>query len=215
MRIFCDFDGTLAQNDVGDAFVKSFGDWPECKKAVQRWIRGEISSRGYYEVAAATIRVQRDQLHEFCDAQPLAPGFLEFAEFCRQQDWPLMVLSDGLDYYIQRVLARHGLKLPVLANRLELAPPDRVVISFPYFAHSCGQCANCKGYHVRQLMQSNHERAIYIGDGFSDRCGAQEADIVFAKGDLGQWCEKNNLAFLPFEHFESVLQRLQEMKHSF
>jgi len=40
MLIFSGFDGTLAQNDVGNARIKTFGDWPECEKAVQRWIRG-------------------------------------------------------------------------------------------------------------------------------------------------------------------------------
>lgn len=98
MLIFSDFDGTLAQNDVGDALVKTFGDWPECEKAVQRWIRGEISSREYYETAALTVRVNQKQLDGFCDAQPLASGFLELAQFCQKQNWPLIVLSDGLDY---------------------------------------------------------------------------------------------------------------------
>lgn len=212
MLIFSDFDGTLAHNDVGDAFVKKFGDWPECEKAVQRWIRGEISSRGSYEVAAATIRVQREQLNEFCDAQPLAPGFLEFAAFCRQRGWPLIVLSDGLDYYIQRVLMRHGLELPVWANHLEFSPPDRIEISFPYFQHSCGQCASCKGYHVRQFMKSHAGRAIYIGDGFSDRCGAQEADLVFAKGDLAKWCTENQMDYWKFDNFKQLLALCKTLK---
>ncbi len=212
MLIFSDFDGTLAQNDIGEAFVRNFGDWPECEKAVQRWLRGEISSRGYYEVAAATMRVQREKLDEFCDTQPLAPGFLEFAVFCRQRGWPLIVLSDGLDYYIQRVLARHGLELPVWANHLEFSPPDRIKISFPYFAHSCGKCANCKGYHVRRFMQSRAGRVIYIGDGFSDRCGTQEADIVFAKGDLAKWCTENELEYWKFDDFKQILALCKTLK---
>ena len=209
MHIFTDFDGTLAHNDVGDAFVKKFGDWPECEKAVQSWLRGEISSREYYEVAAATTRVQREQLNEFCDAQPLAPGFFEFAAFCRRQGWPLFVLSDGLDYYIQRVLSRHGLDLPVFANHLEFAPPDRIAISFPYFKHSCGKCANCKGYHVRRLAGAN-EKIVYLGDGYSDRCGVQEADIIFAKGDLAKWCEEKSWEYFRLENFENVLNWFKE-----
>lgn len=211
MRIFCDFDGTLAQNDVGDAFVKSFGDGPECEKAVQRWIRGEISSRGYYELAAATIRVRREQLNEFCDAQPLAPGFLEFAEFCRQRNWPLIVLSDGLDYYIHRVLSRHELDLPVIANHLEFAPPDRIAVSFPYFAHSCGKCGNCKGYHLRRLAKPG-ERSVYIGDGYSDRCGAREAHLIFAKRDLAKWCKENETAYWNFDDFNQLLKLLATLK---
>ncbi len=210
MLIFTDFDGTLAQNDVGDAFIKTFGDWPECEKAVQRWLRGEVSSREYYETATATVRVQREQLNGFCDAQPLASGFLEFAAFCRQQNWPLVVLSDGLDYYIRRLLSRHELDLPVFANHLEFAPPDRITISFPYFVHSCGKCANCKGYHVRRLAGAQGE-IVYIGDGYSDRCGAQEANIIFAKHDLAKWCEENRRRYFQYENFEQVLSRLQDL----
>lgn len=212
MLIFSDFDGTLAQNDVGDALIKTFGDWLACEKAVQRWLRGEISSREYYEVAALTIRLNQKQLNDFCDTQRLAPGFLEFAAFCRQQNWPLIVLSDGLDYYIQRLLARHRLDLPVFANHLEFSPPARIEISFPHFAHSCGKCANCKGYHVRQLMKSRAGRAIYIGDGFSDRCGAQEVDIVFAKGDLAKWCTENQMDYWKFDDFKQLVTLCKTLK---
>lgn len=208
MLIFSDFDGTLAQNDVGDALIKTFGDWPECEKAVQRWLRGEISSRGYYEVAAATIRVNQKQLGDFCEAQPLASGFLEFAAFCRQRNWPLTVLSDGLDYYIHRILLRHNLDLPVFANHLEFVPPNGIAISFPYFAHSCGKCANCKGYHVRRLAKPG-EKIVYIGDGYSDRCGAQEANLIFAKGDLAKWCEERQMQHWRFESFEQVLNQIK------
>jgi 2,3-diketo-5-methylthio-1-phosphopentane phosphatase len=210
MLIFSDFDGTLAHNDVGDALIKTFGDWPECEKAVQRWLRGEISSCGYYQVAALTMRVNQKQLNDFCDAQPLAPGFWEFAQFCREQNWPLIVLSDGLDYYIRRVLSRYELDLPVFANHLEFAPPDGIAISFPYFAHSCGKCANCKGYHVRRLARP-HEKIVYIGDGYSDRCGARKADIIFAKHDLAKWCQEKQMEYFHYENFEQVLRRLQDL----
>lgn len=210
MLIFSDFDGTLTQNDVGDALIKNFGDWPECEKAVQRWIRGEISSREYYEVAALTMRMNQKQLNDFCDMQPLASGVFEFAAFCRNRNWPLIVLSDGLDYYIHRVLARHGFDLPVVANHLEFSPVGRIEISFPHFEHSCGKCANCKGYHVRQLAKPQ-EKIVYIGDGYSDRCGAQEADIVFAKHDLAKWCEEKRVKYFHYENFEQVLSRLQNL----
>ncbi|MGH7597243.1 MAG: MtnX-like HAD-IB family phosphatase, partial [bacterium] len=204
MLIFCDFDGTIAQNDVGDMLFQNFANGPECEKAVQRWIRGEISSRGYYEVAALTTCMNRERLNDFCEAQPLASGFVEFAQFCQKQNWPSIVLSDGLDYYIQRILSRHGLDLPVFANHLEFINPDRIAVSFPYFEHSCGKCGNCKGYHIRRFARPG-ERIIYIGDGYSDRCGVQEAEIIFAKGDLAKWCEEKGMEYFRFEDFLQVL----------
>lgn len=209
MLLCIDFDGTLAQNDVGDAFIKTFGDWPACEQAVQRWMRGEISSCAYYETAARTIRVNQKQLDAFCDDQPLAAGFRELAQLCTKHNWPLIVLSDGLDYYIRRILSRHDLALPVFANHLEFAPPDRIAISFPHFEHSCGKCANCKGHHVRRLAGEN-EKIVYFGDGYSDRCGAQEADFIFAKGDLAKWCEANAREYFRLENFANVLNWLHD-----
>ncbi len=209
MLIFCDFDGTIAQNDVGDMLFKTFANWPECEMLVQQWLRGEISSRECMEREAVTARLTREQLDAFCDAQALTPGFIEFTEFCRQRNWPLLVLSDGLDYYIQRILLRHGLDLPILANHLEFVSPDRIVTSFPYFEHSCGKCGNCKGYHLRRLAKPG-KKIAYIGDGYSDRCGAQEANLIFAKGDLAKWCEEKLREYFRFENFENVLNWLKE-----
>ncbi|MDZ7291034.1 MAG: MtnX-like HAD-IB family phosphatase [candidate division KSB1 bacterium] len=202
--IFSDFDGTIAQNDVGDLLFKVYGDWQECEKAIQQWLRDEISSRECLEREAATARFTQEQLDNFCDAQLLTPGFLEFAEFCRQQHFPLIVLSDGLDYYIQRILWRYGLDLPVYANRLEFFGSDRISVGFPYLAKSCGRCGNCKGYHIRRLAKPE-EKIVYIGDGYSDRCGIQEAEIIFAKGDLAKWCDEHTIKYFCFENFENVL----------
>lgn len=211
MIVFIDFDGTLAQNDVGDMLFKIFGNGPECEMLVQQWLHGEISSRECMEREADTARLTREQLDAFCDTQALTPGFIEFAKFCRQRNWPLLVLSDGLDYYIQRVLLRHELDLPVLANHLEFVPPDRIAVSFPYFAHSCGRCGNCKGYHIRHLPKPG-EKIVYIGDGYSDRCGAQEANLIFAKRDLAKWCEEKGMEYLQFEDFTQVLYLIKKLE---
>ncbi|MEK7727507.1 MAG: 2,3-diketo-5-methylthio-1-phosphopentane phosphatase, partial [candidate division KSB1 bacterium] len=141
--------------------------------------------------------------------QPLAPGFVEFAAFCAARRWPIYVLSDGLDAYIHAILLRHHLKLPTYSNHLEFVAPDRVRVSFPYWAESCGRCANCKRQHVQRLSQAGLRR-VYIGDGFSDRCGAREADIVFAKDHLAKWCEQEGKNFRAFADFTAVLAHLRE-----
>lgn len=210
MIIFTDFDGTMAQNDVGDAFFRAFGDWRECEAVIARWERNEISSREVYEIAARNTRVTRAQFEAFCADQSLAPGFLEFAGYCRERAWPLIVLSDGLEAYIQAVLRLYKLSLPVYSNQLEFIPPDRVRVSFPYWDKSCGRCANCKRQHVEQMVKPG-QRSVYLGDGFSDCCGAQAADIIFAKDRLANWCKTEGREFHAFEDFTDVLRVLREL----
>lgn len=209
MIIFTDFDGTMAQNDVGDAFFRTFGDWRECAAAIARWERNEASSREIYEIAAKNTRVTRAQFDAFCAEQPLAHGFLEFAVYCRERDWPLIILSDGLDAYIQTILHNNNLSLPLYSNHLEFIAPDRVRVSFPYSEQSCGRCANCKQPHVLRFAEKG-TRSVYIGDGFSDRCGARVADMIFAKDSLARWCETERRDFYHFEDFTAVLALLRE-----
>ena len=208
MLLFLDFDTTIAQNDVGDAFFRTFGDWPACEAAIKRWERNEISSREVLEIAALNTRVTREQFEEFCAAQSLANGFIEFVAFCKERHWPIHILSDGLDAYIESILRRHDLKLPVYSNRLEWIAPERVRVSFPFWEESCGRCANCKRQHVQRLAREGVRR-VYIGDGFSDRCGAREAEIVFAKDHLARWCEEEGRRFSRFEDFTDVLAKMR------
>jgi len=207
MIIFVDFDGTIAQRDVGDSFFQTFGEARVCAQAVEDWRQNKISSKECLQCEAATVRVTPERLAIFCDAQPIAAGFTAFLRHCRQRSWPVYVLSDGLDYYIQRILQRHQITLPVYSNRLRFAPPDRVTVDFPFFEQSCGACGNCKGYQVRRLAQAGEPR-IYIGDGLSDRCGAQEAEMIFAKDDLARWCVAHGKPYYPFHDFYDILDRL-------
>ena len=53
-----------------------------------------------------------------------------------------------------------------------------------------------------------HVPVIFIGDGLSDRFAVREADLVFAKHDLLQYCLANGIAFEPFRAFADVQARL-------
>ena len=210
MIIFCDFDGTAAVNDVGRQFYHRFGDVRICLQAVERWLNDEISSRECFEIESDTVSVTAPAFDAFCDQQPLSPGFVEFAGWCRQQQHDLVILSDGMDYYIKRILQRYGLELPFYSNQASLQPANRLKVSFPYYEHTCGKCANCKRYQVRRLTPDGI-RAVYIGDGYSDRCGAELADILFAKRDLARWCAQKEIAFHAFTDFHDILSQMQHL----
>jgi len=44
----------------------------------------------------------------------------------------------------------------------------------------------------------------FVGDGYSDACAAGEADILFAKKDLLQYCQSKNIAYNEFSNFRDV-----------
>jgi 2-hydroxy-3-keto-5-methylthiopentenyl-1-phosphate phosphatase len=68
-------------------------------------------------------------------------------------------------------------------------------------------CGNCKRYHVEQLKKEEYY-TVYIGNGYSDRCPAEHADVVFAKGDLLDHCRCEGLECIPFSNFRDVEREL-------
>jgi 2-hydroxy-3-keto-5-methylthiopentenyl-1-phosphate phosphatase len=207
--VLCDFDGTISTTDVGNRmFARFAGDgWEE---VVQRWKDGKIGSRDCLEAECALARATPEQVREFALTRQIDPHFQPFERFCRDRGVDVIILSDGLDFYIDLLLKKYGLEhLSSFANHLEFRG-DRLIPGFPYFELGCRRCGNCKGYHVRRYRQQNRT-VIYVGDGFSDRCGVREADHVFAKGDLLRYCREHGIACRPFDDFRDILKEVRTL----
>ncbi|MFQ5751575.1 MAG: MtnX-like HAD-IB family phosphatase [bacterium] len=213
MKIFCDFDGTVAKNDVGSLLFKTFAD-NRCYEIVKQWKEGKISARECLIAECRITRVTKLELEKFVDTQALDTFFIDFYEYCKAQNMEIEIVSDGLDFYINRMLTNHGLisSVTIRSNRLVFLNQTQIRPEFPYFEKGCGRCGNCKGIHVRQARSFGHP-VIYIGDGLSDRCGAKEADLVFAKRDreLLAYCRQKQIPHSEFYDFRDVLNGLKKM----
>jgi 2-hydroxy-3-keto-5-methylthiopentenyl-1-phosphate phosphatase len=49
---------------------------------------------------------------------------------------------------------------------------------------------------------------VYVGDGYSDRCAAELADLVFARRGLARYLDERGLAYEPFDDFHQIAERL-------
>ncbi|MFQ5864080.1 MAG: MtnX-like HAD-IB family phosphatase [bacterium] len=211
MKVFCDFDGTVAKNDVGNLLFRTFADG-RCFDIVNLWKKGVISSKECLTEECRIARVTREELEHFADAQQVDPYFKEFVVYCQKNRIQVEILSDGLDFYIERILKNHGL-VPMVnfrSNHLVFVNRNQIRPEFPYYEKGCGKCGNCKGYHIREA-RTQGKHVIYVGDGLSDRCGAKEADLVFAKRDLLKFCQQNQIPHFEFKDFGEVFNQLKKI----
>ncbi len=208
--LFSDFDGTISTKDVGNRLFHHFSDG-KSDEPVARWLAGEIGSRQcLLEEAAAMRQVTEKELLAFIDSFKIDPSFSRFVDFSRDNDLPLYILSDGLDIYINRLLKNNGFDgLPFFANRAKLNG-GRLSFTWPYYDESCGHCANCKGYHIRRLREPRY-KAVYIGDGKSDLCALPEADLIFAKGFLAEYCRQSGIGCYLFDDFAGITETLKDL----
>ncbi len=214
VHIFVDFDGTITRGDVGDALFERFGG-ERSLRAVAAYRRGDISAvECFIEECRACGSVPADELREFLRTREIDPTFAAFAAWCRERSFNLTILSDGMDYYIRAILERHDLAhVPFRANRLDVVPsaaPGRVEFrpSFPHTDEVCDRCASCKRNHMLTAAGEG-DVIIYAGEGYSDRCPVQFADLVFAKDELLRHCEAGSIAYYPYSSFADVRRRLE------
>jgi 2-hydroxy-3-keto-5-methylthiopentenyl-1-phosphate phosphatase len=61
------------------------------------------------------------------------------------------------------------------------------------------------------------EISVFIGDGVSDFCVSNYADIVFAKQKLASYCWKNNITYYEYKDFNDIKNKFMKIleKESF
>jgi 2-hydroxy-3-keto-5-methylthiopentenyl-1-phosphate phosphatase len=208
--IVCDFDGTALTADLGDAVALRFAGEAVYDEAERAYRAGAYPFSVLLERIFAPITASRDEIAAFArDVAVLRPGFEPFLEACRGAGSPFLVVSSGLDAYIEPVLERlpPALRahLEVRSNRATCSPGGLTV---EFHGEDCGFCGFCKGRVVEELRGRGH-RVVAIGDGTGDRHAARAADFVFARrgSSLARWCAQNGIAHEPFETFHEVMER--------
>lgn len=202
-RVVCDFDGTVTRVDTADAIFEQFAA-PEWREIEGLWEAGEIGSAECMRRQVELLDVSLDELHQALDSIEIDPTFAAFQTFCHAEGIDLIVVSDGVDYFIRRILQRIGLaRLPIRANRFIQRGPRRFSLAHPHRVQDCASGAGtCKC--ARAAEEGVFRKTVLIGDGRSDFCVAHEVDIVFAKKSLLRYTRENNLPAFEYVSFADV-----------
>jgi 2-hydroxy-3-keto-5-methylthiopentenyl-1-phosphate phosphatase len=208
--VYCDFDGTIALEDVTDIILSRLADeeWLEIEAD---WDRGVISSKECMARQVALIRGGWDAVKSILAEIRLDPSFAPFAFWCAASGIPVMVVSDGLDRVIEYLLWRDEILVNgIWANHLN-GTGDRLFLTFtePPPGRSC-ESGLCKCQVMSMTSPWNTHRVV-IGDGKSDYCWAQKADTVFAKSKLLEFCSSRDIPCRPFQNFVSIRHALEMM----
>lgn len=206
--ILCDFDGTIAVEDVIDSLLDRYGR-PGWETLEKDWRAGRIGSRECMSGQVALLDMSREELDAHLSELWIDHAFPGFVAKARELGVPIRVVSDGLDYAIHKILGRYGLDdLPIAANHLSPGtPPQRWQLTSPFQADGC-RSGTCKCACVEQARSDGAHKTLLIGDGASDFCAADRVDFVFAKHRLIEHCRAAGIPYVPITGFEDALELL-------
>lgn len=202
--IITDFDGTACMVDLGNQVINKFAT--DSLSDIERaYVKGKIGSRIAYERIAKRLKGSREKMLDHILAiEQLDPYFLEFCSLSRDKGIDIKIVSDGLDFYIEAVLAKYNLKeIEYYSNLAVFGTDSSFSIEFPGRNDFCGRCGTCKS-RILNSYRLIYDQIIYIGDGYSDFCPSRYADIVFAKKILFQKCEQEGTPCVQFKNFSEI-----------
>ncbi len=215
MLILCDFDGTITLEDVTNALLDHFTGRIWRETVLLDYRAGRINHLGVMQGSYAYLKTPLTEVLEFSrqDTQ-IRPNFEKLVSFCREQNYPLAVVSGGLDFYIKEFLP------PGIPFHSYLGAFDEAEGVWRVNLPDWPQVDISKeDFKVRVLEELRREHpadvpAVFIGDGRNDGPVAQHADLVFAvRGSyLTRICAERGQPFIEFEDFAEVIAALHERR---
>ncbi len=201
-----DFDGTITEQDMLDDIAQTFGDGEVYREVDEGLDRGSVPLREVIRREFEPVRAELGDVVEYVLGKTrVRPGFRELVERAQAEGWRFVVVSSGFHELIEPVLAREGVSVELHANRVDPRPDGwRVLWSYGDDCETCGE--SCKRATVDAL--ANGGEVVYVGDGYSDRCAAEDADRVFARRGLARWLDGRGVPYEPFEDFHDVARAL-------
>ncbi len=203
--IVSDFDGTITVQDTLYTFFKTYAKdkWLDIENM---WTEGKIGSM---ECLKKQFELVENMSEEFIDKYISSLQIdSSFKDFIRQNNRDFVIVSDGVDYFINKILENNRIEnIKVVSNHAEFID-DKFTLSFPNKNSNCkNKSGTCKCSVVSDLRKK-YDKIIYIGDGQSDFCVAKNADILFAKGSLLKYCQKNNINHIEYSSYKDILSEL-------
>ena len=199
----CEFDGAITEEDVGAALLRMFGpseadDSPtrsEEQRLASLYAQVDADKETVLDFALGLVVVRYD--------------FDQFVNYCRGESIRLVVVSTGLDLYIQPTLDLLGFEeleihtgqATFVENSLniEYAGPDGVSIDRGF-----------KSGFVRSFREQGHT-VVYVGAGASCLDAAREADFAIARDGLTEAMEAEGLPHYTFDTFGDVARSIIEI----
>ena len=203
----CDFDGTITEEDTSFFLLDIFaqGDW---RRLLQEYKEHKISVGEFNTKAFAMVKADKATLLEALKGKvKVRAGLHELVQYCLRRGFSLVIVSNGLDFYIEATLKELGLEnIEVHAAQACFRPEGMEV---QYLGPDGKRLeVGFKEAYIESFLNLGY-KVIYMGNGDSDIAPAKYAHHVFATGELLAYCRENNLKCKPFENFIDAVRELE------
>jgi 2-hydroxy-3-keto-5-methylthiopentenyl-1-phosphate phosphatase len=204
-----DFDGTITQRDFYSCVVERLLS-PEDLEPWHRYAAGEISHFEALRRIFAAIRADETALEVVMRAMAIDPALRPAVDRLRDAGWEVVIVSNGCQWYIDRLLARAGVTAPVYSNPGHFDPCAGLIMELPAESPYLDPETGISKCAVVEEHLSRRAAVAFAGDGRPDAAPALlvPPERRFARGWLAHHLDKRGHGYNPFEVWSEVARTL-------
>jgi 2,3-diketo-5-methylthio-1-phosphopentane phosphatase len=206
-----DFDGTMTRHDFFRCAIEQLLS-PDDTEPWQRYEHGELSHFDALARIFARIRAPMEAIDRVLDSMELDERVATAVDTLHRQGWTVVVVSNGCKWYIDRLLNRIGVRLPVISNPGRYEPEQGLLMSLPeqspFFRSDVGIAKEQVVQHYRRSGRT----VAFAGDGRPDVDPALLVDSrhCFATGWLNERLDQMGHPHQRFQRWSEIAAELTE-----
>ena len=207
-----DFDGTVTEEDVSflllDTFVGSH--W---RRYLDEYSSGKISVGAFNKKVFGMMIADRKTMTDFVLNNPrvkVRSGFKEFIDYCKNNGIEVVIVSNGLTFYIEAILDKLGISGLVIHAAENIFSPSGMKVR--YLGPNGKEVDTAFKEAYTDMLCKMGYQVIYVGDGNSDIYPSRKAQYVCATAQLLKRCREENLKCYPFNDFFDVIKIIDSLK---
>lgn len=145
----------------------------------------------------------------------IRPGFEQFIQYCKNNNFRLLITSGGIDFFVFPILASYPIPLDDIYCNGSNFNGTHIKILWPFSCDpQCGNdCGMCKSSILRSFSKNEYFK-IVIGDSITDLAIAKLADLVFARDYLLTKCKEQFLPYKEFDSFFDIINTLDQVTNN-
>lgn len=204
-----DFDGTMTRHDFYRLALQHLIP-SDCPDFWTEYRQGRMTHFEALQAYFRTISASEAEVLRIVDQMELDPQLSQAVQDLRAAGWEVVVTSAGCAWYIQYLFDKAGVSLEVYANPGEFVPGQGLQMSLPAEDRFRSPTVGVDKAGVVQHWLDQGATVAFAGDGFPDAEAARlvNAELRFARADLAQQLQQDQLSFQSFHVWSEVADNL-------
>ena len=199
MIVFCDFDGTISNEDLLDKLI-DYCQSPEFRINEECFIlNGNKDYNNVLDLFLKKINISFNHaINILNDKNVIDEHFEKFYNLSLKKNIPFYIVSSGIKKIITHYLPYIDDKI-IFANDVEIDE---------YNNWNLKLFMNIGINKLNIINEYEKTPKIYIGDGLSDICIVDSVDLLFVKNNsyLHKFCIDNNKKHITFNDFNDLIE---------